>query len=352
MELLRYLKLSNKFDLLVLLAKKEIHYQEFYNLNIPYKVLGKSPFRLKIFYQIHEVCSEYKPDLIHVWGRMQVLYTLPAAVLNQVPIVNSQITGAPARLPKFSLLNIIDRLNFKFSEVVLANSQAGINSYYPPQNKCKVIYNGMNLARFEGLPSVVEVKSKYDIITPYAVIMVASFTAYKNYDLFFRVAEQISSTRTDITFIGVGGGDKDNAEQDMYKAKYKDHPFIKLPGKINDVEALVNVCDIGILLSQNGEGISNAILEYMALEKPVIATNCGGTIELIANGNNGYLVDPKIASTELANMIINLIDNPEQRVAFGTANREKILREFNIDKMGEAFDAIYERVLHTNKVKA
>ena len=57
-----------------------------------------------------------------------------------------------------------------------------------------------------------------------------------------------------------------------------------MPGKQKRVLNIVNIFDIGILATQqeiHGEGISNAVMEYMALQKPIIVTDCGGNRELV-----------------------------------------------------------------------
>ena len=346
-ELLTFLKANNRYELLLVLTKNEIHYQQFYDLNINYQVLKNSSkkSKLSVFYQFYKLCKQFKPHVIHTWGRVQTLYTLPAVIAQDIPLVNSQIAGAPVHISKYSSLSLIDRLNFKFSKKILANSQAGIATYKPPKSRQQVIYNGIHLNRFQNLPSTESIKAKYGIHTPYAVIMVGSYTMYKDYDLFYKIAETITCLRDDISFIGVGGIDKDDAEFKRLKTLSQQNEQIQFLGKINEVEALVNACDIGVLFSPNGEGISNAILEYMALSKAVIATDTGGNKELIQPNKNGYLVHPKATVKDIVPLILELIDNVEKRLAFGVANQKVILESFSISKMGKAFEHVYEEAL-------
>ena len=346
-ELLTFLNANGRYELLLVLTKNEIHYQQFYDLDINYQVLkkGSKQNKLSVFYQFYKLSKKFKPHVIHTWGRIQTLYTLPAVVLQSIPLVNSQIAGAPVHLSRFSMLSFIDKLNFRFSKKILANSQAGIATYQPPRSRRQVIYNGINLRRFLNLPSVECIKAKYGINTPYAVIMVASYTVYKDYKLFYSVAETITCLRDDITFIGVGGFDKDDSEFKRLKKMSQDNEQIQFLGKINEVEALVNACDIGVLFSPNGEGISNAILEYMALSKAVIATDTGGNKELIQPDENGYLVHPNATLKDIVPLVLELIDNEEKRLAFGTANYNIIMNSFSIAKMGKAFEHVYEEAL-------
>jgi glycosyltransferase involved in cell wall biosynthesis len=173
---------------------------------------------------------------------MQSFYTLPTIIWQNIPIINSQITGAPVKLNKWSVLNFIDRLNFHFSKVILSNSKAGIESYNPPVNKTKAIHNGINLNRFRNLPSVEKVKAKYGIVTPYTVVMVAAFTCSKDYGLFYRVADKVTRLRDDISFIGVGGCREDESEYRRLLELSSQNSKILFPGFIKDVEALVNAC--------------------------------------------------------------------------------------------------------------
>ena len=72
---------------------------------------------------------------------------------------------------------------------------------------------------------------------------------------------------------------------------------------------MVNVFDIGVLAT-HGEGISNSIMEYMALGKPVVASEGGGTCELVQDGITGFLV-PRRDPQALAARISQLLDDQE-----------------------------------------
>ncbi|MHA4843652.1 glycosyltransferase family 4 protein [Flavitalea antarctica] len=341
-ELLSYLKARNSFRILVVMTKNEIHYSEFYNLNIEYRIIRKKWRKnaITVFIQFYKICKEFNPDIIHTWGRMQSLYAVPAVIMKNTPMVNGQITSAPAEINNLTLNRLIDLINFRFSHIILANSRKGFDAFKPPFNKRKLILNGLNLSRFENLPPTTAIKTKYKITTPYTVIMLASFSPAKDYDLFFKLARMVTGLRDDISFIGVGGYDGNDSEYQRMCKLSEDFPRIIFQSEIRDPEALVNACTIGVLFSTNGEGTSNSILEYMALGKPVLATDAGGNSELIRNGNNGYLIGTETVS-EICNLIIGLIDDPEKARLFGERSKRKIHEEFSSDVMGKAFEKVY-----------
>jgi glycosyltransferase involved in cell wall biosynthesis len=346
-ELLSYLKKMGGYELMVAVTDDEVHYPAFYDLAVAYKVLPKKYDRnYDAFLQFYKLAGEFKPDIIHTWGRMQTLYSLPTVIIKRFPLVNSQITAAPPNRKKISGNSIIDWVNFGISTVILSNSKAGIEVFRPPLKKSAVIYNGLNRKRFLDLPAKEVVLKKYSIETPFLITMAASFTANKNYDLFIEVAKAVLTKRKDVTFIGVGRYDSKN-EFERIKDKAKGNPNIIFPGMINDVEALVNASTMGVLFSNSkvhGEGISNAILEYMALGKPVVANDAGGTREVVLSDRNGYLISEQ-SSSEVAEMIIALLNDTEKCREFGEFSKKLIEENFTIDKMGDSFIDIYKNVL-------
>ncbi len=347
-ELLSYLKKKGTYELMLVVTKDEVHYPDFYKLDIPYQAIGsigKNNYAALIS-RFYKICKEFKPHLIHTWGRIQSLYTLPTVIGQRVPLINSQITAAPPRVNKWTLDYLIDKLNFHFSKVILSNSRAGIDTYNPPLAKGRIIYNGINLNRFINLTSTEQVKAKYGITTPYTVVMSASFSPNKDYNLFYRVATLVTKCRKDVTFIGVGACHNKEEFKKLLNLN-SNNPRILLPGRIDDVEALVNASTIGVLFSNkaiHGEGISNSIMEYMALSKPVIANDAGGTKEILRHHENGYLIENETAE-EIAALILELISDEIKCQSFGRVSRSIIENSFSLEKMGQEFEQVYKSAL-------
>jgi glycosyltransferase involved in cell wall biosynthesis len=352
-ELLTYLTRKDNYEIMVVVTDSIIDFPAFHKLPVLYKIIPKTWKKndLSVFYKFYKICRQFKPHLIHTWGRIQSFYALPAVIGQGIPLLNGQITSAPPNASRWSFNKLIDRINFKFSTVILSNSRAGIDAYKPPLRKIKIIYNGISLNRFENLPAPEQVRSKYGISTRYAVVMVATFSTNKDYKTFFRVAEKITAVRDDITFIAVGDSCRDRNVFKPFRELVDRNPRIVLTGRITDVEAVVNSCTLGVLFSniaKHGEGISNSIIEYMSLARPVMANDAGGTKEIVHNNVNGYLVTHQ-TENEIAGLITELIDDPEKCRAFGNAGRKIIEEDFVIEKMGRAFEQTYEDVLNRNR---
>jgi glycosyltransferase involved in cell wall biosynthesis len=118
-------------------------------------------------------------------------------------------------------------------------------------------------------------------------------------------------------------------------------------GYRNDVERLMQIIDIAVLLTNSDvilEGISNAIIEAMAMGIPVIASEGGGTNEIINNNVNGILVKPKKAD-ETAKAIIGLLS--DRKKAKGLSDNAKLFvhEKFNLQRYIRDYEKIYKELL-------
>lgn len=344
-ELLSYLSRKSNYECLVLTFEDKISYPKIYGLDIKLLSLNcKTKHDIFIPYKIYKICKEYNPDIIHVWNFKLMFYALFAIKTLKIPVVNSQIADAigSSRISKFA--NFINKINFKFSNIICSNSYAGLKAYNQDKDeRSVVVYNGLDPNRFVNLEDMNVIKDRYGIKTKYTVVMTASYSQQKDWQRFIDVAREVVKQRGDITFIGVGPSLDDNL-YNFWKKQVEEFDTIQLQGRCSEVENLVNACDVGVLFSTQGEGVSNTILEYLALGKPVVVDKSGGTPEFIEDGVNGFFADGK-TNHEVANLIVDLIDNEVLRVELGEKGKQTIQDKFTLDHMGEGFEAIYSKLV-------
>jgi glycosyltransferase involved in cell wall biosynthesis len=347
-ELLTYLANDNKYDILVLTTSSEMHFPQFEKLGIPVKQVRKNRkmFGVNLPFQLFKILREFDADIVHTWGRIQTLYSLPAKALLRFRLINGQITNASRVNSAWE--RMIDFINFALSDQIVANSEAGLNAYTPPKSKSLVIKNGMNFSRFENLGDIESIKQKFRITTPFTIVMVATFSENKDYRRFLDVAKELLEIRDDVSFLAVGTYHKNRKElYEEFQQRINGNPKIMMTGVIHDVESLVHACDIGVLFTNNnvhGEGISNSVLEYMALGKPVMANDSGGTKEIIQHKLNGFLATNE-TSQNLALVLNDWLKNKTIRDKFGQNAKSLVYSEFSMEKMGIAFDKLYQKLV-------
>lgn len=342
-ELLKKLHGHPDFTFEVVLTKRLVHYQEIIDKDIKIhylerKYLKKDP---SLFFRFYNICRRFRPDVIHVWGNMPAIYSIPSKLLLGIKLLNNQITDATVKTRKRILAA---KLVFLFSDRVIANSNAGLESYNMNGNKAMVIYGGFDYSRLDNLRSPEEIRSRFGIRTSKIVAMVASFYTYKDYPSYLAAAGMILDSDSDVTFLCIGYGD-DQPYRKLVLQKHSDH--VKFLGVQENVESIMNCCDIGVLATRT-EGISNAVMEFMALGKPVVATAGGGTKELVDDNVTGFLV-PYKSPEILADKISFLLRNREIAEKMGNAGRERIKNEFSPEKMVSKFIGVYRDLTGTRQ---
>ena len=110
--------------------------------------------------------------------------------------------------------------------------------------------------------------------------------------------------------------------------KWRTLKFIKFLGHCSDMPALYQASHI-VCLPSYREGAPKSLIEACAAGRPIVTTNVPGCREVVRNGVNGLLV-PRYSSTELADALEALIQNPHMRIRFGKAGRERAEQEFDI----------------------
>ena len=340
-ELFKYLKRSGECDIELVITKDVVHYPEFFELGIPLHVIERKWIKKDpmLFFSFFRIARQFRPDIIHVWSHMTAVYALPAALLLRVPLINNEIVDSTVGLP-LPLKGLV----FRVSRRVIGNSIAGLEAYGAPAGKSRVIYNGFSFDRLKNMESEVSVKERFGIRTPLTVAMVASFLELKDYATYLTAAVKLASVREDVTFLCIGDGD-DTDSRKLVPPKLSGR--IIFTGRQEKVEQIMNVCQIGVLttnIKAHGEGISNALLEFMALGKPVIATDHGGSRELVEHSVTGYLVDA-FDPEGLAQKIGQLLDDQGLREKLGAAAREAVKTKFSMDRMFSDFFEEYNTAM-------
>jgi glycosyltransferase involved in cell wall biosynthesis len=113
-------------------------------------------------------------------------------------------------------------------------------------------------------------------------------------------------------------------------------------GIIDESRDLLAATDVSLNLS-DVEGMSNSLMESMALGVPVVATDAGGAREMITDGIEGAVV-PRGEIAAAASRLVALATDPGARARAGEAGRARIAREFSIERMVDAYARLYEEL--------
>lgn len=275
--------------------------------------------------------------LIHAVGWMSALAALPAARWLGVPIINGSIRAAPGTL---RLHDQISRWSALRSDWIVANSPGSLQAYgLSGHPRAQVIANGVDFTRFDAVtPEAVDDPS---------VCMVANFRPIKDHATVIRALQEIRRAvpRARLVLVGKDLGTLAESRQLAHDLGLGDAVrFITDTVRPEQVIAASQVC----VLTSPSESLSNAVLEYMALGKPVVATTtCGDTAKLIRDSAAGVLVPPG-SPHDLAVRVIELLRDPERARRMGQTGRRRV-QELTVPRMVAQYEALYDRLLASSR---
>lgn len=176
------------------------------------------------------------------------------------------------------------------------------------------------------------------------VLLVATLRPEKRPDVF--VAAVVAAHRHDDSIRGLvaGGGEGLRALQLLCREA---GPAVQALGPRTDVPDLIEASDI-FCLTSDAEALPMAILEAMAIGRPVVATDVGGVRDAVLDGRTGFVV-PRGDSTRVANSLGRLAHDRGLRDTFGAAALERHHARFTLDRMVDSYHALLEEVVREGR---
>jgi glycosyltransferase involved in cell wall biosynthesis len=341
-ELLKALQQDPKVECELAVLDKDIHFKELLETKIKIHFLDKQAIQFSLMKQIFQICKTFKPDILHTWSYKPTRLSIPIVKILNIKLINGSIRYAKS-IRRFSNLWWNAKISFLFSDMIIANSKAGLLVHHLKEsNKIKYIYNGFDFNRIPlNQPGSKGNKNLKNV--SYQVVMVANFIMAKDQNTLIEAGQEILKKRKDIHFLFIGDGPFRNKVEETVKPELKG--YFKFLGKRKEVEELLAPVDIGILLSKEGhaEGLSNTIMEYMAMAKPVIATRVGGNPELVKDNETGFLI-PHQDRDALVHRIQQLLEDPGLRAEMGTKGHDRIKQSFSMKQMVSNYREIYQNL--------
>ncbi len=292
------------------------------------------------FALIRLLFKEIKPSshIVHSFGCFADHLGVAYSKKFGVPFINGSIRAAR---PKLNFRDRISSLTFSHASDIVANSYAGLVSFGVEKHG-RVIHNGVDLERFNNVHA-------FPLKASPMLCMVGNFTDKKDQASLIACVPKLAELYPGLHVVLIGGG-KNLGKTMAYADKLDCRKLITFVEGCMHPEPYIAASDVCLLLtnkSVHGEGISNAIIEYMALQKPVIATDCGGSAELVLNGVNGILL-PDNNSSLLLDALNSLLKDDVQRHRMGMSGRQRVEEAFSLQRMVNDYRSLYEEAVRSN----
>lgn len=248
-----------------------------------------------------------------VWlGKMRV-------VLNE-----SMLTTAYLKMERgwmAPLWHWLIRVTYPGADLIIVPTKAGerdlADNFGVPENKIRVIPNWTMWAAAKG------VKKKYD------GIFVGRLEWEKGVKELIKMLQILKEKRPGFRMAVVGGG----KQKEWFLGKIKTgrlEGMVDFRGLSTDVKKYILSAKMLVLPTLN-EGMPNVVLEAAMCQVPVVTNNVPGVEEIVENGRTGYITDDP---QEMAERVISLSDNEEERKKMGKAAQAEVKNNFSGAKQG------------------
>ena len=317
------------------------------SLNIPYEIINRNPKRrILTMWKVCKLLQKTKPNIVHTHHLGQLFYSVIGAKLCGAKIIHTEHSNIGISDMKNRLLL---KVLSKFCEYVTSVSDDVRDFLYRkagiPDKKLLVIYNGVDLTRFN--PAVVLPKTALGFKETDKIIgIVGSLIEVKDHLTLLAAFHEIQKTEANVKLLIVGDGDgRESLIQESRRLGIHDN--VRFLGVRKDIPQLLSAMDVFVLCSIS-EGMPLALLEAMAMERPVVATSVGSIPSVLKNKINGLLVGPK-KPMELAAAIRSILNDSTFGSNLGKAALNTVKERFDFKNTLEKYDRLYKKILRTDR---
>lgn len=252
----------------------------------------------------------------------------------------ARLVGRPVVLARHGMLLCSKKWKHKLTltrltDGIITNSQTIRKAYaeygWFSENFVKVIYNGLVIP---------EKVTPFDFASRFPgkkiIYSAGRLSKQKGFEYLIEAAAILKSKRNDLVFAISGEGKLESELKSKVNALGIEDTFVFL-GFTPDIYPCLKGCDLFVLASLF-EGMPNVVMEAMAMQKPVIATDVNGARELMGASeeslacDTGLIIPPKEPQA-IAEAIEKIIDNPVLLEAYGKAGHERVETQFTVPIM-------------------
>lgn len=300
---------------------------------------------------------EFKPDIVHSHGfhgnMMARLLHLVGTAPSPITTIHNVYEGGRVRMTAYRLTGRLSRLT---TAVSAAAAERFVRMKAVPAHKWVVLSNGIDTAEFApDSDRRALTRAKMGVSDEFVWLAAGRIVPAKDFPNLLRAFAQVRSQveagcprsvgsdlgkKTQLWIAGEATG-PESAGLRALIAELNLSGRVRLLGLRRDLPALLDASD-AFALGSAWEGMPLAVGEAMAVEKVVVATDVGGTRELV--GEVGLLVPARDANALAQAMLGVMRMSSEERHALGRATRLRIAQSFSIDAKAAEWEALYASI--------
>jgi glycosyltransferase involved in cell wall biosynthesis len=301
-------------------------------------------------FELARVFADQKVDLLHTHHMPAFIDSTLGAQLARVPILIN--TDHCKRYPIERRWQVLEKGASRFADSIVAVSQHTRNDLIQYQRiapeKIQVIYNGIDI-KLRRRDNAADIRHELGL-QPDDIVFgtVARLEEQKGLDLLIDAAPLVLKRMPNARFLIVGGGSLEEDLRQRAAALGLERQVI-VTGYRTDAVDLMQTFDCFVQTSLF-EGMPMALLEAMALNKPIVATAVGGVPEVVEDGVCATLLSSRDPQ-DLTDALVNVAGDPVVRQRIGDAGRQRYEHNFTAAAMVSQYEQLYEHCLARKRVR-
>lgn len=307
------------------------------------RIHEKRSFDLGVLKKVIDVVRYRGVDIIHTHDfRSNVLGILAAKVTRRSVVTT--VHGWIVNNIKARVFAAFDKLLLRHFDHIIAVSENTMNQIGELSGqRCTIIHNSLRLQNYKLLRPYGKFREEFKLGENEVVIAhIGRLSREKGQRLFLETAREISRKTFGVRFILFGvGPDREELERIVNNSELK--KAVLFAGYRNDMHLIYNDIDLVVQTSYT-EGMPNVILESLLMEVPVIATNVGGTVEVVKHGETGILIEPNNLNNIIENITL-FIQDRSRYSDMARRGRLDIIHRFDHEIRVKRLMEVYESIV-------
>jgi len=286
--------------------------------------------------KLAKILEEEKVDIVHARSRIPALIAFFAC--------RRRPTNFLTTCHGYYSQNTFSRVMGWGRRVIVASSAIArhmIEDFGVPRERIRFIPRGVDLREFKYRKFP---EKREDVFT---IGVIGRLTPIKGHKYFLEALARMIRTFPKVRALIVGeaspGKEKYEEELKVLTRRLSLDRYVEFIGRQDDVPKVLSRLDVLVMPSVTQEAFGRVLIEAQASGVPTIATRVGGVIDIIKDGVNGILVEPKDSSS-LASAIIRLLEEPALAERLALAARKNVEEDFSLEHMAEETIKVYKEV--------
>lgn len=306
----------------------------------------KRPFTYLNYMKLVQFLRSSNSDIVHTFfPSANILGVIAARLAGTKAVISSRRDYGEWMTGRYLMMT---RFANRFVTKIVANSyrvkELTVEKEGADPSLVEVFLNGIDTIRFANIKRDNAVKKALKIPPDDMVVgIVANFRPMKHHYTFLKAAREILQKRNDVSFLLIGTGPL-KAEMEALAITLGISDKVRFTSSQDNVLPYLSIMDVGVNCSE-GEGLSNAIMEYMSAGIPCVVSEAGGNPDLITDDLNGYTFKLDDYKT-LASLVLKLFESDDKRDLFVNNARETIKKNMSLEIICTKYKNFYQSLVN------